>query len=318
MGRVTVIGSLNIDLVVSLGRWPEVGETVLGQDLMVTEGGKGANQAVAAARAGADVAMAGCVGADAFGRQLKESLETAGVDVRWITEANAPTGMAFIWVLEGGESRIVLAPGANAASTSERVGIWLDNMCRPEILLLQLEIPLEGVRRALADGREQGVMTVLDPAPAPEEGLPPDILEMVGVLTPNALEASLLTGIQVTGPASASRAADELRRQGADTVIVTMGSAGALVADPEGVQYFPAFPVETRDETAAGDAFSGTLAAQLARGVEIESAVRTASAAGALASTAMGAQISLPGRDDLDLFLSERNDEGWPTQQPRD
>ncbi len=304
MGRVVVVGSLNMDLIVSSPRIPVVGETILGNGFRTAPGGKGANQAVAAARLGAQVGMVGCLGVDSFAADLKNSLEESGVDLTHVRrDAQTSSGVALITVDEAGQNSIVVVPGSNYSLNAQDVQNAEALFMGAEVLLLQLEIPLEAVQRAAELARAHGVKVVLNPAPA--RPLPVELLKQVDFLVPNETESELLTGMPVKSLDDASAAARKLQELGAAAVILTLGAKGALLADKDGERLFPAFPVKAVDTTAAGDAFLGGLAAAFSEGRTLDEAVRWGNAAGALAATRIGAQPSLPQRTDLEKLLNE-------------
>lgn len=300
---VIVFGSLNMDLVVRLPRLPAPGETITGSDLEKIPGGKGANQAVAAARMGAKVRMFGRVGDDEFGRTLLRELRNADVDTAGVRiESGAPTGTASILVAKDGHNMIALAPGANARLTGEDargLQLWMD---RETVLMLQLEVPVAANLAAARAAKLAGARIVLDPAPAPRDA-PVELLEMADVLTPNEVEAARLCGMMIETADGAEEAARQLVRRYGGAVVVTMGEHGAVLATPEGAARVPAFAVEAVDSVAAGDAFNGALAVALAEGIDLRRAVRRAAAAGALAASARGAMPSLPRRDDVEALL---------------
>ncbi len=299
---VVVVGSLNMDLIFRTPRVPEAGETLLGGSFDTAFGGKGANQAVAAARLGPRVAMVGRVGDDSFGPSLRSGLEVDGIDTShvWVDD-EASTGTALILLEESGENRIVVASGANFEVTPGDVEAAAELIRGAQILLLQLEIPLPAVRCAVEIAQEAGVRVILNPAPA--QVLPEALLQEVDILAPNQVEATMLAELpDGTPPEEAARA---LREAGAGVVVVTLGGEGALLLSGEGAQRVPAFPTEVVDTTAAGDAFMGGLAAALIEGWPLEEAVRWGNAAGSLASSKLGAQPSLPTREALEERLEQ-------------
>lgn len=301
--RVTVVGSLNMDLVVRAPRIPRPGETIIGGEFRTVPGGKGANQAVAAARLGAQVAMVGRVGGDAFGGLLLENLAAAGVDHTFVTrDVEAATGVALIEVDDAGQNSIVVVSGANMRLAPADVEAAAAAIGVADVLLLQLESPLETVTRAAQVAHARGVTVILNPAPA--RPVPAGLLGLVDVLIPNESETALLTGLPVGDQEEAQAAAAALRRMGVATVILTLGERGALLAYEGGAELFPAFDVTPVDTTAAGDAFVGGLAVALAEGRPLQEAVRWGNAAGALATTRLGAQPSLPTRQALDDMLA--------------
>jgi len=302
MSKIAVVGSLNMDLVVRAPRFPGPGETIAGHDFHTIPGGKGANQAVAAARQDADIVMVGRVGDDAFGRRLRETLQRDGVDTRYVTtDAAAPTGVAVIAVDESGENRIILAAGANGQVSPADVDAASPAIAQADVLVLQLEVPLAAVMRAVEVAQRHGVTVILNPAPA--RPLPADLLAGVDYLIPNESEAALLTN---NDPSQPEQAAQALREAGVRSVVVTLGEQGALLVDDAGTRTAPGFPAEVVDTTAAGDAFVGAFAVALAEGKPTPEAVRRANAAGALATTVLGAQPSLPTRAAVDEFLVHR------------
>jgi len=292
---VAVVGSLNLDLVVPVPHHPRPGETVLGSDHFSNPGGKGANQAVAAARLGRRVAMVGCVGGDDAGTDLRASLAAEGVDVdRVVALDDAPTGIALISVDEAGENTIIVSPGANARVDVEAVEGAMDILGSAAVTLLQLEIPVETVAAA-ADS--SGGAVVLNPAPG--RPLPGGLLAQVDVLVPNLGELGVLSGGEAPDDldAAASVASDI---DGPDAVVVTLGPEGALVVTRDGSLHVPGVEVKVVDTTAAGDSFCGALADALVRGLELEHAVRWAVTAAALTVTKKGAQPSLPTRAEVE------------------
>lgn len=305
--NVVVVGSLNLDMVVRVPRRPQKGETLRGTGFDTFAGGKGNNQALAAARAGAKVAMVGRVGQDMFGDTMLAMLARNGVDHTYVfRDPEAGTGIATIMVDAEGDNSIVLTPQAN-----DRLSPLDVEQARPaietaQVLLLQLEVPVENNIAAARLARMAGALVILNPAPAPESGsLPQELLQEVDLLIPNQTEAQLLTGISVTSEASARVATQALRSLGPDKVIITLGEQGALLVDGEQEpQLIPAFPVKAIDTTAAGDAFCGALAAKLARGASLAEAVRFGCAAGALAATRLGAEPSLPYEQEIVKLVS--------------
>ena len=297
-----MIGSANADFTMAVPRLPRPGETVSGGALLTDRGGKGANQAVAARRLGAEVRMIGCVGQDASGVQIREGLAQIGIGVEGLTTTpDAATGTALILVEPGGENQIGVAPGANHRLTVDMAKAYEESIAWAEVVLCQLETPLPVVRWGLESARRHGVATILNPAP--EQPLTDDILALVDLLTPNEIEAGALAGVEVSDVESARTAAERLLARGARRVIVTLGGQGVLACDGEDALHFPAFPVTVVDTTAAGDAFNGALAVGLAAGGSLEQAIPLAGAAAALACTRRGAQDSLPGRVDVEQFL---------------
>lgn len=301
--RITVVGSLNTDLVIRAPHLPSVGETVTGGEFATFPGGKGANQAVAASRLGAQVAMVGCVGGDDFGRRLTDGLRRDGIDVTHVrVDAESVSGTALITVDPHGQNTIVVAPGANRRLTPEDVAGAKALVAESSILLLQLEVPLEAVLAAARLARNRGVRVVLDPAPAPVRPLPAELYPLVDVLNPNEVEIEALTAVAVTDERAAGIAAERLLREGARAVVIKLGARGAFVHDGTRRDVVPGIRVEAVDTTAAGDAFAGALAVGLAEGRDLIDAVHFANAAGALSVTRHGAQPSMPFRAEVDAF----------------
>jgi ribokinase len=306
--HIVVVGSLNMDLVIQSPRHPMPGETLTGGPFITVPGGKGANQAVAASRAGGRVTMIGKVGADAFGDALAGNLAAAGVNTAEIGRADAATGVALITVSAAGENTIVIAPGANGTLTPDDVRRRTPLIAGADALLLQLEIPLPVVEAASQIAQANGVPVILNPAPA--RALPPSLLERVTYLIPNEHEAALLVGDQVGGlpvgrhdPEMLARA---LLATGVQTAILTLGAAGALVQEQGSAVRVPSFPVRVVDSTAAGDAFAGAFAVALCEGKQLVEAAAWGCAAGALACTTLGAQPSLSAREAIKRLLTTR------------
>lgn len=295
MSCITVFGSLNMDLVIQAPRHPRPGETLTGSAFRTFPGGKGANQAVAAARLGGQVTMVGCVGADPFGDALIANLQAAGVDTTCVGRSSEATGVALITVSAAGENTIVLAPGANGAVSPETVLAHRDAIISADALLLQLEVPLPAVEAAAELAHAHNVPVILNPAPA--QPLPASLLRCVTCLVPNQHEAALLTGLATDSDEGAAAAARALQAAGVKTIVMTLGARGALVfADGQQVMA-PSYPVQVVDTTAAGDAFVAAFAVALTEGQGPVEAARWGCAAGALACTVLGAQPSLPQRE---------------------
>jgi ribokinase len=301
--RIVVVGSSNTDMVVKSSRLPAPGETVTGGQFVMVPGGKGANQAVAAARLGAEVTFVAKVGADMFGSEAIEGYRAEGILTDLVLrDADRHTGVALILVDQSGENLISVASGANHALTPMDVDAATDRIRVAASVMIQLEIPMETVTRAAQLAAEVDVPVVLDPAPAPDGPLDATLLECVTYLTPNETEAQRLTGIEVSDEDSAKAAAEKLLDAGARNVIVTLGAKGALVASAEASVLVPGYEVEAADSTAAGDAFNGALAAALASGQSLDEAVRQANLVGALSVTRLGAQPSLPTVEEVRQF----------------
>ncbi|MBI2862024.1 MAG: ribokinase [Chloroflexi bacterium] len=301
-GRVVVVGSANMDLVVKVPHLPQTGETVLGGTFLRAPGGKGANQAVAAARLGCEVFFVGRVGTDPFGDELLAGLARDGVRLDYVVrDQEAPTGVALIFVGEDGSNMIAVAPGANDRLSPEDVRRAEATIASAQVLLVQLEVPIGTVEQALALAEVHEVSAILNPAPA--RPLPPETLRKVAVLTPNEREAEVLSGVRVNDVLAVYDAADALLGKGAQAVVVTLGRDGALLNTGFRVLRVPAFAVEAVDTTAAGDAFAGALAAFLTTSSNLELAVRYANAVAALSVTKPGAQPSLPTKREVERFL---------------
>ena len=299
MLRVCVVGSLNMDLVVKASHLPRVGETVSGGTFATFPGGKGANQAVAAARLGAHVTMVGRVGADPFGRQLVEGLTRDGIDVGHVRiDPGVATGAAFIGVDGAGRNMIMVAPGANSRLAAADVDDARDAIVGARVALLQLEVPIEAVVHAAALARAAGAIVCLDPAPA--GSLPDALYACVDVIDPNEVEAQILTGVEIHSPADAERAAGALRERGPRVAVVKMGDRGAVYLGPDGRGRVPAVPVKAVDTTAAGDAFAAALGVALGEGTGTAGAVIFATRAAGIKVTRMGAQVGMPTRAEVD------------------
>ncbi len=296
--KIVVIGSTNTDMVVKSARIPAPGETILGGRFLMNPGGKGANQAVAAARLGGKVTFVAKVGDDLFGREARALFKKEGICTDYVqTDAAEPSGVALIMVDAKGENCIAVASGANGALMPEDIEAVTGLIAQADCVLLQLETPLETVRRAAELAVGLGVPVILNPAPACE--LPADLYDCLEVITPNESEAELLTGVKVSDEASALRAAQALCERGVLQVVITMGAQGAYVYDGSDGVLVPAPKVEAVDTTAAGDVFNGALAVALEDEVPLEEAVRFAVKAAAISVTRLGAQASAPYRKEV-------------------
>ncbi len=299
--HVVVVGSCNTDLVVSVTRIPEPGETVLGGELQTVGGGKGANQAVAAARMEAHVTFVGRVGSDTFGQNARAALHAEGIDTTYLLDTpNVASGVALIAVREEtGENAIVVAPGANGFVTEAGIETARPAFDQANAVIVSLEIPLEAASRAIELGYERRIPVILNPAPA--QTLPADLLAKVALLTPNETEAAILCKAD---PADTPEAlAHKLLALGVGAAVLTLGAAGALLVTPDGIETVPGFPVRAVDTVGAGDCFTATLATEWARGKSLREAVTLANAAAALAVTRAGAQTAMPTRAEVQDFL---------------
>jgi ribokinase len=307
---VLVIGSLNMDLVARCRRLPAKSQTVFGEDFFTAAGGKGANQAIAAVRLGAEVAMAGCVGADEFGRALTTGLRHAGIGTDNVVPVDRPTGTALITIDAEGSNTIVVIPGANAACDTALVERALAPADDPGILLLQNEIPPEATARAIRVAHASGWFIILNPAPA--RPLAKDLLPLIDVIAPNETEAAAITELDISGRVDALIAARHLVSRGVRSALITLGGDGAIYCDPARCLHCPAVAVQAIDTTAAGDAYIGSLGAALAEGRGLPEALGFAAAASALSVTRLGAQPSLAWRAELADFIARH---GAPTPE---
>ena len=303
--RVVVIGSSNTDMVVKLGHLPAPGETVLGGAFVTAGGGKGANQAIAARRLGAEVTLIARVGADAFGASALSAFAADGVDTANVTvDPESPSGVALIFVDDAGENMIAVAPGANRRLAETDVERAAPAIKHAHVVVAQLEVPLATVEAGMRLARAAGAITLLNPAPAPELDSPGRLLAHVDIVNPNRTELGRLTHAKISTIAEASAAARGLLARGVRGVVVTLGADGALVVDASGVEHVPAYRVRTVDATGAGDAFTAGLAVALAEGADLRTAARYANAAAALTTTRLGAQPSMPVRADVDRLAA--------------
>ena len=292
--KVVIVGSLNMDLVTRAPRLPRAGETLAGKSFVTVPGGKGANQAVAAARLGASVAMIGCVGDDAYGEQLRTALLAEGIDCQAVTRIDGEsTGVALIVVDDSSQNAIVIVAGGNGHVTASVVDSFDALLSQADVIICQLEVPLDTVGHVLKRGHELGKTVILNPAPA-SGPLPAEWFAWIDYLIPNESEATALTGLPVDSTASADAAASALLAAGVSKVIVTLGEQGALFASPSRSEHFPAPKVQPVDTTAAGDTFVGGFAAALADGKSESDAIRFGQVAAALSVTRSGAQPSIP------------------------
>ncbi|ALI05404.1 MULTISPECIES: ribokinase [Pseudomonas] len=301
--KVVVIGSLNMDLVTRAPRLPRGGETLIGESFATIPGGKGANQAVAAARLGAQVSMVGCVGDDAYGEQLRGALLAEGIDCQAVRVEQGSSGVALIVVDDNSQNAIVIVAGANGALTAEVLDGVDDVLQSADVIICQLEVPDATVGHALKRGRALGKIVILNPAPA-SHALPADWYACIDYLIPNESEAAVLSGLAVDSLETAEAAAAHLIAAGAGKVIVTLGAQGLMFANGASFEHFPAPRVKAVDTTAAGDTFVGGFAAALACGKSEVDAIRFGQVAAALSVTRAGAQPSIPTLLEVQAFKS--------------
>ncbi len=292
--KICVLGSLNIDLTVGMERFHQPGETVTGSSFHTFTGGKGGNQAVAAARLGGNVVMVGCVGTDAHGSLYLDTLKQEGVNTQFVERTDeTATGVALIEVDAQGENRIVVVPGANQAVDCDLVSRCVEAIQDSCALLLQLETPVESVTHAAAIGRRMGAKVILDPAPA--RPLSDALLTLCDYITPNETELHTLTDLPVDTDEQAIAACAQLIRRGAGAVLHKRGARGAMLVTEKGARFFPGYKVDPVDTTAAGDTFNAGFAVGLSMGLPVDDAIRLANGAAALSTTQMGAQAAMPG-----------------------
>ncbi|MBU9846482.1 ribokinase [Rahnella ecdela] len=304
-GKLVVLGSINADHILNINHFPQPGETVIGKQYTVAFGGKGANQAVAAGRSGADISFIACVGDDDIGERVRKQLASDHIDTQPIEAIkDTTTGVALIFVNAEGENVIGIDAGANKAVTPEYLDRYKQQVIGASALLMQLESPLETVIAAAKIAKDNGTQVILNPAPACE--LPDELLARVDMITPNETEAEKLTGIKVGSNEDAARAAKALHDKGIATVIITLGSKGVWLSQNGEGKLVPGFCVKAVDTIAAGDTFNGALVTALLEGKPMDSAVRFAHAAAAIAVTRPGAQPSVPWRKEIDDFLVQQ------------
>ena len=300
MKKIIVIGSSNIDMMVKTSHLPAPGVTILGGEFFMNQGGKGANQAVAVKRLGGNLIFVAKLGNDILGQQSVDYFKKEGIDTKYITlDENSASGVALISVDDHAENSIVVASGANMLLNEQDVDKVVEEMCEGDILLMQLEIPIQTVEYAARKAFEKGVKVVLNPAPA--RNLPKELLRYLFMITPNRIEAEMLTGIKIVNDADAERVAKGISAMGVQNIIVTLGSKGCLVREGDTSYCVDAFKVEPVDTTAAGDTFNGALCVGLAEGMNLRQSAVMASKASSVAVTRMGAQSSIPHRKELDL-----------------
>lgn len=303
--KVAVVGSFNMDLVVKAARRPRKGETLIGDDFGIFIGGKGTNQAIAAARLGAEVHMIGRLGTDLFGDMFLSAFKKEEINTDFIVrDPEVGTGVGTPVIDADGDNSIIIVPRANMRLTPEDVQKAGKPISETDVLILQLEVPIEASKRAAEIAKSGGATVILNPAPATK--LDDDFIKLMDILTPNEVETEMLTGIPVADRTGAERAAKSLLEKGVSAVILTLGERGALLVTKDLIQEIPSYQVKVVDTTAAGDAFCGALATALARRESLEQATAYANAAGALAVTVLGAEPSMPTAAKLDEFLRQQ------------
>ena len=304
--KILVIGSTNVDLVTKVKQMPLVGESVICSSFDKFPGGKGANQAYASGKLGGDITFLSAVGDDDHGKMVTDSLKAVGVNTAYLKiQRDCPTGMAFISVNEQGDNSIVAVPGANNFCNVAYLSSHYAQIEQSDILLTQLEIPAQASKYALQEAKRLGRLTILNPAPAPDQDIPREALKGLNYITPNESEAGKLTGIPTDSLDGCMSAAKKLLSWGVKNVIVTLGEQGALLANAQAMRVFPTYRLTPVDTTAAGDTFNAALAVQLAEGEAIENAMVFANAAATLAVTKKGAQTSIPARSEVAAFVKE-------------
>ncbi|MGL6020047.1 MAG: ribokinase [Gibbsiella quercinecans] len=304
-GKLVVLGSINADHILNVEQFPAPGETVIGKQYKVAFGGKGANQAVAAGRSGANIAFIACVGGDDIGARIRQQLAADRIDTRPVEAiADSTTGVALIFVNGEGENVIGINAGANAAVTPDYLGRHRQTIIDAQALLMQLESPLETVIAAANLAKQHHTQVILNPAPARD--LPDALLAMIDIITPNETEAQRLTGVAVNSDEDAARAAQALHGKGIATVIITLGRRGVWLSESGNGRRVPGFSVQAVDTIAAGDTFNGALVTALLEGRPMDDAVQFAHAAAAIAVTRPGAQPSVPWRQEIDAFLQQQ------------
>ncbi|GAL03873.1 ribokinase [Photobacterium aphoticum] len=305
MNKLVVLGSVNADHVLQVPSFPRPGETLHGRNYQVIPGGKGANQAVAAARLNADTGFIACVGDDAFGINIREHFKMDGINIASVKmQPNCPTGIAMIQVADSGENSICISAEANATLTAEAIEADLEAIRQADYLLMQLETPMCGIEKAAQTAKAAGTTVILNPAPARE--LPDTLLNHVDIITPNETEAEVLTGITIDSDEAAQQAANVLHGKGIHTVMITLGAKGVWLSQGGEGKVIPGFRVEATDTTAAGDTFNGAFVTGLLEEMPLESAIKFAHAAAAISVTRFGAQTSIPRREEVEAFLAQQ------------
>lgn len=303
MQKLTVLGSINADHVIQVPHFPQPGETLSGQNYHIVYGGKGANQAVAAARLGAKVDFIACIGEDKIGLEMKQAFQKDGINTDSIaTIQGETTGIAMIQVADSGENSIVISAGANAHLTTDIVDKFKQKILDADALLMQLETPLDAIIYATKIAKQAGKHTVLNPAPA--KALPDELLAQLTMITPNETEAEVLTGVKVVDEQSAAQAAAVFHQKGVAIVLITLGAKGVFISHNALQKIIPGFRVQAKDTTAAGDTFNGALVTALLEQKSLEESIQFAHAAAAISVTRFGAQTSIPSRQETLDFLT--------------
>lgn len=297
MEKICVIGSLNMDLVVNVCEMPKKGQTLIGSNFKEIPGGKGANQAVAAARLGGDVYMIGKVGNDGFGESLLKQLKADKVNTDYVQVEEGPSGVALITVDKNAENSIVVSPGANFKLTEVDIDRCIDGIKESNTVVIQLETPIDTIKYALEKSKELGKFTILNPAPAVK--LSDDIIKNVDLLTPNETELEILSGVSIKCEDDIKKAANVMLEKGVKQLIVTLGSKGSLYLDKDNMEFKKSYKVEAVDTTAAGDSYTGALSVALSQNKSVDEAMDFASKVGALCVTKIGAQTSIPSLYDI-------------------
>ena len=305
MSFITILGSVNADHVLQVPQFPRPGETLVGRNYQIISGGKGANQALAVTLSGGNAHFIACIGDDDFGQKIKHQFTQHGMNTSaMITVPETPTGIAMIQVSDAGENSICLSPEANAALLPEQLTAYEEKISEANILLMQLETPMETIEYAAKLARQHNTKVVLNPAPA--QALSAELLACVDIITPNETEAEVLTGVVITDDNSAQEAANILHQQGVKTVVITLGKQGAWLSDDDVQMRIEGFVVNPIDSTAAGDTFNGALVTVLEEGMLIKDAIRFAHGAAALSVTKFGAQTSIPTREKIIRFIQNQ------------
>lgn len=302
--KLVVLGSINADHVISVPYFVKPGETLIGSNYHIAYGGKGANQAVAAARLGGDVSFLACIGDDDIGRAMKKAFQQDGIDTSAVSEVkNEMTGIAMIQVASNGENSITISAGANNYLDKSVIENFAAEIEQADCLLMQLETPLPAIIEAAALAKAHHTQVVLNPAPA--RALPDELLRNVDIITPNETEAEILTGVKISDEQSAVQAAQVFHQKGVQTVLITLGAKGVFLSTQGKGEIISGFRVEAKDTTAAGDTFNGALVVALLEDKPIKDAIRFAQAAAALSVTKQGAQSSIPNKAETLMFLAQ-------------